>query len=317
MVTKGIRFLGFGKALPKGKISNEDLAKTVDTSDEWIYSRVGIRNRHVIEEGESVLTLGTEAAKKALAQAGIEARDIGLIIVATFSAQMAMPNTAAMLQDSLGLGHSQVMAFDLNAACTGFVFALITARALLESMDKKYALVVGAETISPLLDRTDRSTCVLFGDGAGAAVLELDPNRSYGEVVGAKGDKEKCLVAPGVKSASRFLTMKGNDVYRFAVKTIPDTLEQLAQENNLQVKEFDWVVCHQANVRILDAVAKRLDLPRGRFMKALENYGNTSAASIPIALADMAERGLLKAGQKIAMVGFGGGLTWGGIYVEY
>lgn len=316
MTAKGIAFKGFGKALPKNQVSNDDLAKIVDTSDEWIQSRVGIASRGFISAKEDLTSLAVAAGRQALEDAGAEPEDVGVVIVATFSSSQAMPNTAAMVQAELGLPSSPMMAFDINAACSGFVYALSVARNLLLSQPDKLALVIGAETISPLLDFQDRSTCVLFGDGAGAVVIGLAEGKAYYALHGAQGDVAGDLTCPGPAADRGPITMNGSAIYRFAVRMVPKLLEDLAALSGATPEVYDRIVCHQANRRILLACADRLKIDNERFYEALSQYGNTSAASIPLALCDLAQEGGLKPGMRLALAGFGGGLTWGGIDLE-
>lgn len=313
---RGTVLKGFGKALPKKTVSNDELSKIVDTSDEWIKSRVGISSRNFIQEGEDLLSLCVQAGREAMDDAAVQADDISLVIVASFSSPSSMPNTAAMVQAELGLPTSPMMAFDLNAACSGFVYALSTALALLRNQPKKLALVIGAETLSPLLDFEDRSTCILFGDGAGAVVVGLDEEKNYYDLHGAQGDTAGDLICPGPAADRGPIQMKGSAIYRFAVRIVPQLIQDLADLSDNSPAIYDRIVCHQANSRILRACADRLELEPERFYEALAQYGNTSAASIPIALYDLAREGGLKEGMRIALVGFGGGLTWGGIDLE-
>lgn len=317
MLKTGIKLMGFGKGIPERCVTNDDLAKVVETSDEWIRERTGIGQRYFINENENVVSMASEAAAKAVADAGIDPAEIGLVLVATFSADQSIPNCASLVQAHLGLNDEAVLAFDMNAACTGFLYALATARALLTTLAKPYAVVVGVETISPLMDMSDRTTCVLFGDGAGAVVLTLDESKPYAQVMNSSGDTAGFLTAPGAASRQGCVEMNGREIYRFAMRVVPQTLRALGEASAIDLAIIDWFVCHQANERIIDGVATRLSLPPERFFRNLVNYGNTSAASIPLALADMREQGLLQPGQKIILAGFGGGLTWGGIYLEY
>lgn len=316
MTSKGIVLKGFGKALPKNHVTNDDLAQFVDTSDEWIRSRVGISGRNYITEGEDLVTLSVGAGRRAMEDAQVAPEDIGLVIVATFSPQVSIPNTAAMVQAQLGLPTSPMMAFDLNAACSGFVYALSVARGLLLGQPEKLALVIGAETISPFLDFQDRSTCVLFGDGAGAVVMGLAEGKAFYALNGAKGDVAGDLTCTGPAVEKAPVFMNGSAIYRFAVRTVPALVTDLAALSGATPEVYDWIVCHQANSRILDACADRLKLDKSRFYEALSDYGNTSAASIPLALCDLAEEGGLKPGMRVVLAGFGGGLTWGGIDFE-
>ena len=307
--------LATGRCLPERVVTNEELNQRVDTSDEWVFSRTGIHQRHFCEE-ETGLDLAVSAARQAMDRAGATAADIGVCLVATFTPDHASPSTACLLQRELGLEEDTVC-FDLNAACAGFLYGLKTAHALLADAPRPCALVVGAEVISRVMNRTDRGTCVLFGDGAGAAVVRRAENRSWHTVFGSRGDPDSIRVqGPGpVPSA---IHMDGKAVFRFAVEVVEKSLRQLLEAEGLaSVNDLDLVVCHQANARIIDFVAKRLGAREGLFFKNMDRYGNTSAASIPIALDELVQKGLLRPGMRILMVGFGGGLTWAGALLRW
>ncbi len=309
------RILATGRCLPKRVVTNEELSRRVDTSDEWVFSRTGIHQRHFCTE-ETGLDLAAAAARQAMERAGVKAADIGVCLTATFTPDHASPSTACLLQRELGLEEDTVC-FDLNAACAGFLYGLKTAHALLADSPRPCALVVGAEVISRVMDHDDRSTCVLFGDGAGAAVVRRDESRSWHTVFGSRGDPDSIRVqGPGrVPSA---IQMDGKAVFRFAVEVVEKSIRQLvAAEGLSSVNDLDLVVCHQANARIIDFVAKRLKAREGLFFKNMDRCGNTSAASIPIALDELAESGALKPGMRVLMVGFGGGLTWAGALLEW
>jgi len=308
----GLKLLGAGKAIPSRLLTNDDMTQFVETSDEWITSRTGIRQRYFCGEGENATTLAIAAAKNALADSGIEKEEIGCVIVATSSGEYAMPSTACLVHQALEL-EAGIPVFDLGAACAGFLYAVDTARSLLIAHGKKYALVVGTEQMSSVLDMQDRNTCVLFGDGAGAAVFALEEDAEYACVCGTRGD---LAIQVGGPCKTLAMTMEGQAVFRFAVSTIPATVDQLLQKGNVTLEDVDWVVCHQANQRILDSSIRRLGVPAEKFYKNLDRFANTSAASIPLAIAEMKESGLLKAGQRVIMVGFGGGLTWAGIMMK-
>ena len=309
------RILATGRCLPARVVTNEDLSRTVDTNDEWVFSRTGIHSRHFCT-GETGLDLALSAARQAMDRAGITAADIGVCLVATFTPDHASPSTACLLQRELGL-EEDTLCFDLNAACAGFLYGLKTADALLSDAPRPCALVVGAEVISRVMDHTDRGTCVLFGDGAGAAVVRRAEDRRWHTVFGSRGDPESIRVqGPGpVPSA---IHMDGRAVFRFAVEVVEKSIRQLLEKEGLaSVNDLDLVVCHQANARIIDFVAKRLGAREGLFFKNMDRYGNTSAASIPIALDELAECGQLKPGMRIVTVGFGGGLTWAGALLRW
>ena len=305
----GFRLIGTGYALPGRVLSNEDMTRYVETSDEWITTRTGIRQRYFCEEGENTTTLAIEAAQKALAASGIDKGDIGCILVATSTGEYAMPSTACLVHRALEL-NAEIPAMDLGAACAGFLYALDTARALLLAHGGKYALVIGAEQMSAALDMHDRNTCVLFGDAAGAAVFALEDDAAYVSVLGTRGDLAITLGGP---RRALPMSMAGQDVFRFAVSTIPLCVNTLLEKGGVSLEEVRWVVCHQANQRILDASIRKLGVPAEKFYKNLDRYANTSAASIPLALAEMDEKGLLQSGDRVILVGFGGGLTWAGI----
>ena len=292
----------------------------VDTSDEWIYPRTGIKTRH-ISQTENTSELAYQAAKLALENSGVAKEDIAFIIVATCSADHIMPSVACMLQKRLGL-EEQVMAFDLNAACTGFIYALSVANAMLATRPNKYALVIGAEVFSKMLDYTDRSTCILFGDGAGAVVAKHNPNTKFYEGIFSKGDEEASYIyIPGVpfaeNTAPSYCKMNGQEVFKFAVESPVQSMKQVLSDLNYTIEDIDYVLFHQANARIISSISKRLKIQPEQLYCNIEEYGNTSAASIPIMIDEMNQKGLLKKGMKLLLVGFGAGLTWGTIYMEW
>ncbi len=306
---KGLKIVSTGSCHPQNAVSNDKLSETVDTSDEWISTRTGIRQRY-FSEGETNVDLASNAAKQALERAGISVEEIGACVVATFTPDNLTPSVACMVQNRLGLP-KDAFCFDINAACSGFIYALNVARGILMQGGKKYALVIGSEVISRVLDFADRSTCVLFGDGAGAAVVTLSENSAYEFTCGADGNDAilNCKTSGG-------LQMDGREVFKFAVGIIPECINTLLEKSQLALDDIDYVVCHQANERIISHVVKKMKAPSEKFFMNLQKYGNTSAASIPLALDEMASGGLLKEGMKIICVGFGSGLTWGGILLE-
>ena len=309
------QILATGRYLPERLVTNEELSKTVDTNDQWVFSRTGIHSRRFCVE-ESGLDLAAAAARQAMERAGLTASDIGVCLTATFTPDHASPATACLLQRELGLKEDTIF-FDLNAACAGFLYGLKTAHALLSDAPRPCALVVGAEVISRVMDQTDRNTCVLFGDGAGAAVFRRDEKSSWHTVFGSRGDRESIRVqGPGpVPSA---IHMDGKAVFRFAVEVVEQSIRQLLEAEGLEsVNDVDLVVCHQANARIIDFVAKRLGAREGLFFKNMDRYGNTSAASIPIALDELVQSGTLRPGMRVLTVGFGGGLTWAGALLRW
>ncbi|MEA4893231.1 MAG: beta-ketoacyl-ACP synthase III [Peptococcaceae bacterium] len=314
----GLRILATGRALPLHSVTNEQLSSKVDTSDQWIRERTGIGSRYFCGEGESCLSLAVAAGRQALARSGLDPEEIGLCLAATFTPEYATPSTACLVQEALGLPED-IPAFDLNAACTGFLYALETARSLLiaaGAVPRPFALVIASEEISRFLDFTDRGTCVLFGDGAAAAVVSLDAGRLYRCLLGSRGT-EGILSCPGVGKEKPKLQMQGKEVFRFAVDVVPRCIRQILEACGLTLAEIDYVVCHQANRRIIDHVVKKLAAPPEKFYCNVAEYGNTSAASIPIALDEMAEKGLLRPGMVLLCVGFGAGLTWGATLLEW
>ncbi|MDO4614717.1 MAG: beta-ketoacyl-ACP synthase III [Lachnospiraceae bacterium] len=306
----GVKLLGLGKALPKKRITNEDMSRLTDTSDEWIRTRTGICARRFTSGDECDTTLAADAALAAIADAGVKKEEIGLLITATTSPDHTVPSVSCLVQERIGLPRG-IPAMDLNAACSGFIYGLETAAALMRDIGIRYALVIGTEELSRLLDMEDRTTCVLFGDGAGAAVITLSEACSSFFHLGADGDGRAITARYGEK-----LSMEGRRVFRFAVRIIPEELKLLEERSGVSVEEIDHIVCHQANERIIEHVRNELGLPYEKFFRNLSRYGNTSAASIPLALAEMKEQGLLKAGSRIFCVGFGAGLTWGSAYLE-
>ena len=310
----GLRILGTGRCLPASVVTNDDMSLRVDTSDEWIASRTGIRERRFCRE-ETGVQLAAVAARRAMEQAGITADQVGLCVVATFTPDYLTPSTACLVQQALGLPRD-IPAFDLNAACSGFVYGLAVIRGMLSSLTRPYALLIGAEVLSRVLDFTDRSTCVLFGDGAGAAVLARDEGRLLAIRLGADGQREP-LYCPGPGRGESLLRMDGRAVFRFAVEAVPRCIGELLADTGLTLDQVDAVVCHQANARIISHVIRQLKADPAKFYLNVHKYGNTSAASIPIALDEMAEEGRLRPGMKVLCVGFGAGYTWGGALLEW
>ena len=308
------KILSTGRCLPHRIVTNEDLSRMVDTNDEWVFSRTGIHQRRFCD-GESGLDLALGSARQALERAGLKPEDIGVCLVATFTPDYASPSMACLVQKELGL-REDTLCFDLNAACAGFLYGMKTAHALLADAARPYALLIGCEVISRVMDMTDRNTCVLFGDGAGAAVLRRDEEASWHTVFGSRGDPESIRVqGPGpVPSA---VHMEGKAVFRFAVEVVEQSIRQMLAEEGCDINDLDLVVCHQANARIIDHVAKKLKAREGLFYKNMDRYGNTSAASIPIALDELVEQGALKPGMRVLTVGFGGGLTWAGALLRW
>ncbi|MDU8690798.1 beta-ketoacyl-ACP synthase 3 [Faecalibacterium prausnitzii] len=312
----GFQLLATGGALPGRTVTNDDLSRMVDTSDDWITTRTGIRTRHWCTEGESAATLAIAAAKQALQRSGLAPADIACCVCATLSAPDATPSVACQVQAALGLPET-CPALDINAACSGFLYGTAVARGLLATLGGQYALVIGCEALSRLMDPADRSTCVLFGDGAGAAIFELaaDPT-PFAVMLGARGDAAIHAGGPS-RAGSAPITMDGRAVFRFAVDALPKCLHAVLDETQLTLDDLSWVVCHQANSRIIDHCVKALQADPAKFYKNMDRHGNTSAASIPVALNELAESGQLQPGQLLACIGFGGGLTWGGAIFQY
>jgi 3-oxoacyl-[acyl-carrier-protein] synthase-3 len=311
---------GVGSALPKRRIDNEELAKTVDTSDAWIVERTGIRSRYVAGEGETTATLARDAALKALENAGVQAKDVGLIVLATATPDQTFPSSATKVQAMLGI--NDCIAFDVHAVCTGFLYALSVADSMLRSGAAKTALVIGAETFSRILDWEDRATCVLFGDGAGALVLKAeDGDRGIlATRLHADGRHNDLLFVDGGPSTTGTvgkLRMKGREVFRHAVVNLADVLSEVLRAAGLESDDVDWVVPHQANARILDATAKKLGLPAEKVVVTVDRHANTSAASVPLALDTAVRDGRIKRGDIIILEAMGGGFTWGAAALKY
>lgn len=285
----------------------------VDTSDAWIFARTGIRSRHIAGDGEKTVDMAEHAARQALADAQIDIQDVDLIIVATTTPDQIFPSTACLLQARLG--NHGAPAFDMQAVCTGFIYALATADRFIRSGGVRTALVVGVETMSRIVDWTDRSTCILFGDGAGAVVLQAsDAPGIISTHLHADGAYADLLQVPGGESQ---LTMQGNAVFRMAVRTLGEIVQETLAENNLEPDAVDWLVPHQANIRIIQATADKLGLPMERVVTTVDHHGNTSAASVPLALDDAARRGCFKPGQLLLLEAFGGGFTWGSALLRW
>ncbi len=320
MIRRSI-LLGTGSALPKRVVTNAELAETVDTSDEWIVERTGIRARHIAGEGETTATLATDAARAALEVAGLAAQDIDLIILATATPDQTFPASATKVQAALGI--DDCVAFDVAAVCSGFLYAVTVADSMIQSGAAQHALVIGSETFSRILDWEDRTTCVLFGDGAGAIVLgaeesaATDPRSARGILASklhADGRHNQLLYVDGGPSTTGTvgkLRMKGQEVFRHAVVNLASVLNEVMSLAGLDARDIDWLVPHQANARILDATARKLKLPAERVIVTVDRHANTSAASVPLAL-DLAMRdGRIKAGDLVVLEAMGGGFTWG------
>jgi 3-oxoacyl-[acyl-carrier-protein] synthase-3 len=315
------RIIGTGGYLPARIVTNRDLEKTIDTSDEWIYSRTGIRQRHIAADGERSSDLALEASRKAIEAAGISPQDIGLIIVATTTPDMIFPSTACILQAKLGIKNCP--AFDVQAVCSGFIYALATADMYLRSGLYQHALVVGAEVYSRILDWQDRGTCVLFGDGAGAVVLKaakspgilsshLHADGSYRDILSVPG-----TVCGGKIEGRPFLQMEGNAVFKFAVKVLDEIVIEALKKNKLEMSDIDWLIPHQANIRIIQSTARKLGLGMDKVVVTVDRHGNTSAASIPLALDEAVRDGRIRDGQHVLLEGVGGGFTWGAVLIKW
>lgn len=319
------RIVGCGSYLPARIVTNAELAQRVDTTDEWIVQRTGIRQRHVAAESETTSVLGLKAAQAALADAGMEPAEIDLIIVATATPDHTFPATATQIQAALGIAGG--VAFDLQAVCSGFVFALATADKFLSTGAARTALVIGAETFSRILDWEDRTTCVLFGDGAGAVVLRAEPGEGTLADRGVlathiRSDgryKDKLYVdgGPGSTKTVGFLRMEGKEVFRHAVQNLAETVRHTFAETGLSGADIDWFVPHQANRRIIDATADKLGIGHDRVVVTVDRHGNTSAASIPLALAEAHRDGRIRPGQLVLIEAMGGGFTWGSALIRW
>ncbi len=306
--------LGTGSCVPPRVVTNEELSRTVDTTDGWIYSRTGVRSRHFVTE-ESGLDLAESAARQAIARAGISPEDIAVCLVGTCSPDRASPSTACLLQLRLGLPQDTIC-YDLNAACAGFLYGIRTAHALLADTGRGYALVIGVEVLSRMLDMEDRNTCILFGDGAGAAVICRREERTWRWEAGTRGN-ESAIWVQGPGPEPSIIHMEGKAVFRFAIEVVEKSIRRLLEAEGCTLDQVDLVVCHQANARIIDHVEKKMGARPGQFYKNMETYGNTSAASIPIALNELASGGALQRGMRLICVGFGSGLTWAGMLLRW
>ena len=318
------KIIGTGSYLPEQILTNSDLEKIVDTTDEWISSRTGIKKRHHAREDETTCDLAERASRAAMKMAGKKRGDIDLIIVATTTPDVIFPSTACLLQQRLNIHGCP--AFDLQAVCTGFIYALHVANLFIKSGNSKCALVVGSETMSRIIDWKDRNTCVLFGDGAGAVILEKSNNPGILSThIHADGAYQEHLSVPAgissrydlVKSNQAFIKMQGNEVFKVAVNTLGDIVDETLKANSMKNTEIDWLVPHQANTRIISAMAKKLDMPMNRVVVTVDQHGNTSAASIPLALDVAVNDGRIKDNDKLLLPAFGGGFTWGAVLLQY
>ena len=319
------RIAGTGSYLPERVLTNADLEKMVETNDEWIVSRSGIRERHIAAEGETTSDLAFHAATRALEAAGLDAADIELIVIGTTTPDVIFPSTACLLQDRLGA--NGCAAFDVNAACSGFIFALSVADQFIRAGTVRNALVVGAETLTRMVDWTDRGTCVLFGDAAGAVVLKADETAGILSThLHADGSKKHLLYNPvGVSKGFKpdepnvgvKVMMAGSDVFKYAVKALDSVVDETLAANGLDKSDLDWLIPHQANLRIIEATAKRLQMPMDRVIVTVDRTGNTSAGSVPLALDEAVRSGRVQRGQLLLLEAFGGGFTWGSALIRY
>ncbi len=323
-------FRSVGSYIPKNILTNEDLEKMVDTSDEWITKRTGIKTRYIADKDESTSDLGAKAAKKAIKRASLKIDDIDMIICATISPDyLCMPSTACMIAKKLGISNRP--SFDISAACSGFIYALAMAKSFIESRMAKNVLIIGSEKLSAIVDWSDRSTCVLFGDGAGAAVVGATKNRDEAIIdinISADGNYYDYLITPGcgsskpcseesLKEHACYIKMKGNETFKVAVKTLTTDVKKLLQKNDIDTKRVDYFIPHQANYRILSAVSQALKLKESQVVVTVSKYGNTSSASIPMAINDLYEEGKLKPNDLMLLDAFGGGFTWGSALVPF
>ena len=319
------RIAGTGSYLPSKVLTNDDLARIVDTSDEWIAARTGIRERHVAAEGETTSDLALHASVRAMEAAGVTADELDLIVVGTTTPDLIFPSTACLLQHRLGANGCG--AFDVNAACSGFLFALSVADKFIKSGDAKTVLVVGSETLTRMVDWTERTSCVLFGDGAGAVVLKADSETGILSThLHADGAKRDLLYNPvGVSVGFKAdepnvgvrIRMSGNDVFKYAVKALDSVVDETLEANGLDKHDLDWLIPHQANLRIIEATAKRLDMPMDRVVVTVDRHGNTSSGSVPLALDEAVRSGRVQRGQLLLLEAFGGGFTWGSALLRY
>lgn len=317
------RIIGTGSYLPETIVTNDDLAKIMDTSDEWIRSRTGIGERHLVKE-ETTVSMSAEAARRALQDAGVAPEEVDMIILATVSGDHITPAAACMVQAEIGA--TKAVAFDVNGACSGFIFALHTVQAYILAGMCRTAVIIGAETLSKIMDWNDRSTCVLFGDGAGAAVVRADETGLLAYDHGSDGSRGMVLAGisrlnnnPLVQNSTelQYVQMDGQEVYKFAVTAVPESINRVLGSAGLTTDDIRYFLLHQANIRILQSVSKRLKVTEDKFPISLDHCGNVSAASVPILLDEVNKKGMLNKGDKIVLSGFGGGLTWGSTVLEW
>lgn len=313
---------GTGSYIPVHTMDNNDIAQLVETNDKWIRERTGVVKRHIIQE-ETTVSMAADAARKALENGNVSAEEVDLILVSTISSNVILPCAACEVQKAIGAVNATC--FDLSAACTGFVFAYNTAIAYLASGMYRTVLIIGSESLSNLTNWKDRGTCILFGDGAGAAIVKAAEGKLYRAVTHSDGFKGEALTCTSrhnrnweeIPLEETYMQMDGQAVFKFAVKRVPEAVKEVLEKNNMTAEEIDYFILHQANKRIVEAVAKRLDVSIDKFPMNLQEYGNTSSASIPILLDEMSRDGKLKKGQKIILAGFGAGLSWGATILEW
>lgn len=325
-MTTYARISGTGSYLPENVLTNADLEKMVDTSDEWIQARTGIKQRHIVTEGQTTLDLAEQAALRALEAAGKQVEDIDLIVIATTTADKIFPSTACLLQGRLGVHGCP--AFDVQAVCAGFTYALSVADKFVATGSSKCALVIGAETFSRIIDWTDRGTCILFGDGAGAVILEpsedtgilsthIHADGAYEDLLHVPGGISRGYDIEGIEGDSTKTHMKGNEVFKMAVNTLGRIVDETLAANDMKKSDIDWLVPHQANIRIIKATARKLGMSMDNVVVTVENHGNTSAASVPLALDAAVRDGRIKRGETVLLEAFGGGFTWGSALLVY
>ncbi len=330
MATQSTVIIGTGSYLPERILTNEEMSTMIETSDEWIRTRSGIRERRIAAPGESTSDMAVHAARAALADAGLEPEDIDLLVVATITPDLPLPAAACIVQHKLGM-RTDTACFDVNAACSGFIYGIDTACAMLSSGRYKKALVIGAEKLSAIVDWKERTTCVLFGDGAGAVVIECSDEPDVGLIgtkLGAYGENVDLLLIPkggsdspatpeSIEAGDHFMRMKGKEVFKLAVRAMDEAARDILEQYSLHADQIGLVIPHQANLRIIEAISKYLDLPMDRFFVNVDRYGNTSAASVPIALDEARKAGRIKKGDITLLVAFGAGLTYGSALIRW
>jgi 3-oxoacyl-[acyl-carrier-protein] synthase-3 len=325
---RSARFAGLGYYLPERVLTNFDFEKMVDTSDEWIVTRTGIRERHIAKAEEASSDLAINAARKAMADARIDAKDIDLIVVGTATSDYPFPSTATVVQNKIGAKNAA--AFDVAGACSGFIYAVTVVQSMIIAGKARRALVIGVETLSRITDYTDRATCVLFGDGAGAVIMEacepgegilatcMKSDGTYADLLYQPvGGSRTPLTEERIRNREQFIKMKGDGLFKYAVKAMVDAGETVLRDANVKISDIDFVIPHQANLRIIEGVRSRLGVPPEKAIVNIDRIGNTSSASIPIAFCEAKDKGIIKRGDRILMVAFGGGLTWGAVLLKY